>query len=287
MVTLAGRVAVITGAASGIGASIARCFSNFGADVVLTDIDEAGAEALAGELRSLSRGAIGIGGDVRVQAHVDASIARTLREFGRVDILVNNAGSTLRKRFLDLDENDWHAMLDMNLVQVFRWTRAVAHVMIEQEIPGSLINMTTVEAYRAAPGFAPYAAAKAGLANFTMTMALELAPWDIRVNSIAPDATLTARGDPTRDIADEVAREGVPRHIPRGRRGLPVDYDGAALFLASDLSSWITGEVIHVGGGTRAASGWRRDEQGYWNNGGLPHSYSGRPYPRFPTSDLR
>jgi NAD(P)-dependent dehydrogenase (short-subunit alcohol dehydrogenase family) len=207
-------------------------------------------------------------------------ISATLQEFGRVDILVNNVGDTIRKLFMEATEEEWYWVLNVNLVQVFRCTRAITKVMMDQEIQGSIINVTTIEAYRAAPGHAIYAAAKAGLANFTKTMALELSPWGIRVNSIAPDTTITA-GKVRRwrkhgqDLLGQAKYSH--SHIPLNRPGTPEDSGGAAIFLASDLSRWITGEVIHVGGGTLAASGWVRTESGHWSTGGPPQAYSGKP----------
>lgn len=278
MASLAGRVALVTGGGAGIGAAIVRCFASFGASVVIADIDVETMETLRRELETHDAEVLAVPCDVRDQAEVDSLFGAIRDRFGRLDVLVNNVGGVERKMFLEMTEDQWLADIDLNLVQAFRCTRSAAKWMIEQDVRGSIINMTTIEGYRAAPGYGPYAAAKAGLANFTKTMALELAPWGIRVNSIAPDATMTP-GIATH-VGSQAAVEDTMRgwgHIARNRRGRPEDYGGAAIFLASDLSGWITGEVIHVGGGTFAAAGWRRDEEGYWNNGGPAQAYSGRP----------
>ena len=274
--SLAGRAALVTGGASGIGAGIARSLSNFGADVVIADIDGAAATGLADELRAAGQRAVGVHCDVRVQADVDEVFARTRAELGRLDVLFNNVGGTVRKNFLDMTEEEWLAMLDLNLVQVFRCTRAAARMMIEQGEGGAIVNVTTIEAYRAAPAYAPYGAAKAGLANFTRTMALELAPWNIRVNEIAPDVTTTPGLLRNWPEEERTQTERLIGHIPRNRRGTPEDYGGAAVFLASDLSEWVTGATLHIDGGVNASRGWRRDEAGFWNHGSPPQAFSGK-----------
>jgi 3-oxoacyl-[acyl-carrier protein] reductase len=215
--------------------------------------------------------------DVRVPADVERAVDAVTGRFGTVHVLVNNAGGTVRKLFLEMTESEWVAMIDLNLTQAFRWTSLVGKRMIADGVDGTIVNVTTIEAHRAAPGYAPYAAAKAGLESFTKSMALELAPWGIRVNAIAPDATITPGTARVQTAAERAAMHESWAHIPRNRRGRPEDFAGAALFLASDLSAWITGETIHVGGGTLAAAGWRRDEDGFWNNGGPRQAYSGRP----------
>jgi NAD(P)-dependent dehydrogenase (short-subunit alcohol dehydrogenase family) len=285
--SLTGRTAIVTGGGSGIGNAIARALSNFGASVVVADCDGDSAQQLAQDLRSGGGTALAVRCDVRRQADVDDLFGRTLDEFGRLDILVNNVGGTIRKLFVDMSESEWMDMLDLNLIQVFRCTRAAARTMIDCGAGGSIINVTTIEAYRAAPAYAPYAAAKAGVANFTRTLALELAPSNIRVNEIAPDVTTTP--GLLRNWSDEERHETERRigHIPRNRRGVPEDYGGAAVFLASDMSSWVTGTVLHVDGGTSASLGWRRDEDGYWSHGSPPQAYSGKPLAALRSEDAR
>lgn len=264
------RVAIVTGSAEGIGNAIARCLAAFGADIVVADVNQVGAEETAAQVRALGRRAIALSCDVTKQEDVSRMMSDTLRELGAVHILVNNVGGTVRKLFMEMTEEEWHAMLDLNLIQAFRCTKAAASVMMDQGIQGSIVNMTTIEAHRAAPEMAPYAAAKAGLANFTKTMALELSPWGIRVNSIAPDVTLTPGilrlASQMSKGADTSSLKSSPVPIPLSRWGTSEDYGGAALFLASDLSKWITGEVIHVGGGTHAASGWHLTESHRWRS---------------------
>jgi NAD(P)-dependent dehydrogenase (short-subunit alcohol dehydrogenase family) len=257
----------VTGGAEGIGNAIARCLASFGADIVVADINRSGAEDAARQVRAIGRRAIAVECDVTKQEDVDRMMSVTLEELGAPHILVNNVGGTIRKLFMEMTDEEWHAMLDLNLTQAFRCTRAAARLMIDQGVHGSIINLTTIEAYRGAPGFAPYAAAKAGLASFTKTMALELGPSGIRVNSIAPDITPTPGimriAAQSAQTSDGFAQR-VPMRVPLGRMGIPEDYGGAAIFLASDLSKWITGQVIHVDGGTYAASGFHRSEAGHW-----------------------
>ena len=264
------RVAIVTGSAEGIGNAIARCLAAFGADIVVADINQAGAEETASQVRALGRRALVVKCDVTKQEDVDRMMAATLEEFGTVHILVNNVGGAVRKPFMEMTDQEWHAMLDLNLVQAFRCTRAAVRVMIDKGVHRSMINLTTIEAYRVSPGFAPYASAKAGLANFTKTMALELGQKGIRVNSIAPDCTTTpgitriATANPAAAAGLAEVMKRAPTRIPLGRWGTPEDYGGAALFLASDLSKWITGLVIHVDGGMFAASGFHRSDEGHW-----------------------
>ena len=273
---LGGRVAMIAGGASGLGAAMSRALFDAGASIVVLDIDVEAGRALTDELAARGGRAVFCRCDTRDQADVDAAIQCALRLDDRIDILINNVGGTVRKLFMEMAEHEWHEMLDVNLVQVFRCTRAVVNVMIEREIRGSIVNLTTIEAYRGAPGYAPYAAAKAGLVNFTKTLALELAPWGIRVNSIAPDATTTAWLARVLSPLEHERLDSMTGHIPRNRRGRPEDYAGAALYFASDMSDWVTGVDLHVDGGTFASSGFRRDDDGYWNNGGPPQAFSGR-----------
>jgi len=220
---LTGRVAIVTGGAEGIGNAIARCLAAFGADVVVPDINEDGARKVAAEIRGTGRRALSLQCDVTRQADVDRMMAATLREFGRVDVLINNVGGTIRKLFMEMAEREWYDMVELNLIQVFRCTQAAAKVMIEQEIRGSIVNLTTIEAYRGAPGYAPYAAAKAGLANFTKTMALELGPYGIRVNS----GRHGDAGGRTHTEGDQARLSGTYRPRPKGdagglRRGRPL-----------------------------------------------------------------
>jgi 3-oxoacyl-[acyl-carrier protein] reductase len=245
---LTDRVAVVTGGGAGIGRGIARGLTAFGAIVAIWERDAETAAAAAREV-----GGLGITTDVRESTEVDAALARTTAELGPVSILVNNAGGVFLSPLLETSENGWDALYRANLKHVILCTQRVARMMVESHSGGSIINVTSIEGVRAAPGYAAYAAAKAGVINFTKTAALELAPHGIRVNALAPDITLT---EGMASVAPPGAEEHFGSTVPMGRAGHVDEMAGAAVFLAGDLSSYVTGQTIHVDGGTQASSGW-------------------------------
>lgn len=258
-VLLNGQVAVVTGGGSGIGRGIANGLRAFGARVAVWD-RHADTAAAAGE----EVGGLGVQVDVRQASEVDVALERTVAELGVVSILVNNAGGVFHSPFLETTENGWDALYRSNLKHVILCTQRAARVMVEHEIAGSIISVTSIEGVRAAPGYAAYAAAKAGVINFTKTAALELAPYRIRVNALAPDITWTeGLAAIAPDPDGQQARFGLT--VPMGRAGHVDEMAGAAVFLAGALSSYITGQTIHVDGGTQAASGWYHhpDHGGY------------------------
>ena len=245
---LTDKVAVVTGGGAGIGRGIARGLAAFGASVAIWERDETSTAATAEEV-----GGLGIVTDVREAAQVDAALAETTGELGPVSILVNNAGAVFWSSILDTSENGWDALYRANLKHVLLCTQRVARGMVEAKAGGSVVNVTSIEGVRAAPGYAAYAAAKAGVINFTKTAALELAPHGIRVNALAPDITLT---EGLASVAPAGAEKQFGYTVPMGRPGHVDDLAGAAVFLAGDLSGYVTGQTIHVDGGTQASSGW-------------------------------
>jgi 3-oxoacyl-[acyl-carrier protein] reductase len=247
-VLLTGRVAVVTGGGSGIGRGIAQGLSAFGASVVIWERDPDSCQAAAAEVAGL-----GIAVDVRESAEVDAALARTRREVGEVSILVNNAGGVFAAPFLDSVEKGWDALHRANLRHVLLCTHRVAKSMVAADLRGSIMSVTSIEGVRAAPGYAAYAAAKAGVISFTKTVALELAPHGIRVNALAPDITLT---EGLTAVAPPGSEERFSHVVPMGRPGHVDEMAGAAVFLASDLSSYLTGETLHIDGGSHASGGW-------------------------------
>lgn len=243
---LTGKVAIVTGGGAGIGRGIAGTLAAFGARVAIWERDPDTCAAASEEI-----GGLGCPTDVRDPDQVDAALSRTIDELGTPSILVNNAGGVFRSPLLDTAPKGWEALLRANLSHVLLCTQRVARAMVEVGTGGSVINVTSSEGTRAAPGFAAYAAAKAGVISLTQTAALELAPHGIRVNALAPDVILTegiARIAPNPDH--------LHRAIPMGRAGTVDEMGGAAVFLASELSSYVTGQTIHVDGGTHAAGGW-------------------------------
>jgi 3-oxoacyl-[acyl-carrier protein] reductase len=247
-VLLTDRVAVVTGGGSGIGRGIARGLAAFGAKVAIWERNPDTAAAAGDEV-----GGIGITTDVRESREVDLALERTLSELGPVSILVNNAGGVFSSPMLETSENGWDALYRSNLKHVILCTQRVARVMVENGTGGSIMSVTSIEGVRAAPGYAAYAAAKAGVISFTKTAALELAPHHIRVNALAPDITMT---EGLAEVAPPGAAAGFGLVIPMGRVGDVDEMAGAAVFLAGELSSYVTGQTLHVDGGTDAAGGW-------------------------------
>jgi NAD(P)-dependent dehydrogenase (short-subunit alcohol dehydrogenase family) len=247
-VLLTDRVAVVTGGGSGIGRGIARGLAAFGAKVAIWEQHPDTAAAAGEEV-----GGLGLPTDVRDSVQVDRALEQTQAELGPVSILVNNAGGVFNSPLLETTENGWDALYRSNLKHVILCTQRVARVMVERGLSGSIMSVTSIEGVRAAPGYAAYAAAKAGVINYTKTAALELAPYGIRVNALAPDITMT---EGLAAVAPEGAGERFGFTVPMGRAGHVDEMAGAAVFLASDLSSYVTGQTIHVDGGTQAASGW-------------------------------
>ncbi len=244
-VLLSDRVAVVTGAAVGIGAAVALAFARFGAHLALCDRDAANLAATAEAARGLGRRALTTVLDVRDGPAVAAFLERTGKTFGHVDVLVNNAGGTFQAEFLAVRARGEEALVHENWTSVGHFIRETVPRMPEQG--GSIVNVTSIEAHRAGPGYAIYSAMKAAVESLTRSLALELGQRGIRLNCIAPDRI------PTPGIG---TLEGT---LPPLRRdGHPDDVAGAALFLASDLSGFVTGTTIHVDGGTFAAGGWRR-----------------------------
>jgi NAD(P)-dependent dehydrogenase (short-subunit alcohol dehydrogenase family) len=247
-ILLTDRVAVVTGGGSGIGRGIAAGLAAFGAKVAIW---EQNPETCASSAEDI--GALGIPTDVRSSDDVDAAMTQTRADLGVPTILVNNAGGTFWSSMLDTSENGWDALYKANLRHVLLCTQRVAQAMVEAGVGGSLMSVTSIEGVRAAPGYAAYAAAKAGVINYTKTAALELAPHHIRVNALAPDITLT---EGIEALAPPGFEEQIAFTVPMGRAGHVDEMAGAAVFLASDLASYITGQTSHVDGGTQAASGW-------------------------------
>lgn len=250
---LTGKVAVVTGAARGLGAAVALALGRCGAALAICDRGDM-SETISG----LAVPPIVATMDVRDAAAVTGFAETVGDRHGGVDILVNNAGGVFHSSFLDISAKGEATLVAENFTSVTLMIRSFGPLM---RGGGSIINVTSVEAFRAAPGFGIYAAMKAAVENLSKTLALEFAPRGIRVNTLAPDAIPTP-GD--EQMSDEVSRGeslSYERKVPLGF-GTADDFAGAALFLASPLSRFITGTTVHIDGGSSAASGWEQREDG-------------------------
>ena len=268
---LEGQVAVVTGGGAGIGGGCSRRLAAQGATVVVNDIDPARLDDAVADIHRRGGQAVPVAGDIRDEQTVARLVAAAAEVAGgRIDVLVNNVGDYRPNgRFLKTGPEEWEALYAINLKHVLHTTRAVAPLMVARGA-GSIINVSTVEAFRGIPANAVYSAFNAGVNAFTRSLAVELGRDGIRVNAIAPDLA-----DTPQTPADAMLRGRDPalvRHwVPLGRFGEPDDYGDVVVFLASDLARFVTGHVVPVDGGTLAASGWfgRRDGKG-WTN--LPDS---------------
>ena len=246
MSRLKGRVALVTGAQQGIGRAIVLAFAHEGADVVVNYLDDpAAGERVAAEARKTGVRAAVVQGDVSRVDHAQALIARAVQDLGGLDILVNNAGVYPRSPFLELSEREWDFVLDVNLKGSCFCAQAAARAMIAGGRRGAIINLSS-SSVRGQPRGVHYTASKGGVITMTRTMALELAPYGIRVNAIAPGTTDTAqpRGGNTEEELVAMART-----IPLGRIAQPEDIASVAVFLAGDESRHMTGQTLHVNGG--------------------------------------
>ena len=271
-IDLAGRVAIVTGGGSGIGRGIATELARWGADVVIADVDGEGAQRTADVVEAMERRSLAVACDVMDTEQVRSMIARTEAHFGRLDILVNNAGGVKFRPFLEQNERSWRRHIDLNLSSVLEATSAAAPVMIRGGQGGSIINLASIEATRAAPGYAVYAASKAAVLSFTRSMALELADGGIRVNAISPDLTRTPGNLGLTDLQpnDELPepspkeQERAERYVPLRRQGTIEECGRLVAFLCSTHAAYITGVNIPVDGGTWASSGWLRSSSNRW-----------------------
>lgn len=258
---LEGRDAIVTGGAAGIGGGISEAFLAHGAAVLAVDND--------GEALAALRERVGEADLQTLELDVTAAgaaerIAATAPE---ADVLVNNVGHFLRPPTVFAAEgaSAWEAQRAINLEHVLAVTRAVLPGMIERGRGGSIVNLTTVEAFRGIPGHAVYSAYKAAVVAFGRSLALEVGEHGIRVNDVAPDVVETPQL-PYADWVEESERRRWKTWVPLARHGTAEDVAGAALFLASPLSSFVTGTTIHVDGGTKAAGGWYPRDDGGWTN---------------------
>ena len=245
MKLLQGKVAVITGAARGIGKAIAIKFANEGADIAFTDlaIDD-NAKATEAEIAALGVKVKGYDSNAANFEDTHNVVTEIVKDFGRIDILVNNAGITRDGLMMRMSEAQWDMVINVNLKSAFNFIHAVSPVMMKQK-SGSIINMSSVVGVSGNAGQCNYSASKAGMIGLAKSIAKELGSRGIRANCIAPGFIIT---DMTGALSDEV-KEAWAKQIPLRRGGTPEDVANVCTFLASDLSSYVTGQVIHCCGG--------------------------------------
>jgi 3-oxoacyl-[acyl-carrier protein] reductase len=242
---LEGKRAIVTGGGNGIGRASALRLAEEGAAVAVVDLLEEAAKGAAAAIEQAGGRGLAIRADVTRRAEVEALVEHVQAAWGGVDILMNNAGGSLTSHFLDLEEDEWDHVVDLNLKAAYLCSRPVARLMVEQRA-GRIVNVTSNYGVTGSAVRAHYSAAKAGIIGLTKAMALELAPYGITVNALGPGPTATerVRGHYT---PEQWAERG--RGVPMGRCGEPEDLADAVLFLTSDRARYVTGQTLHVNGG--------------------------------------
>ncbi|WP_116364036.1 SDR family NAD(P)-dependent oxidoreductase [Parahaliea mediterranea] len=259
-----GKVVVVTGGGAGIGRAIAEAFAQRGAQLAVAEIDPARCQDVG---KALGEAALVTCCDVTRRADVDAFIAEVGERFGGIDVLVNNVGDFLGviKPFEFYEDEELDKLYQCNLNSIFMVTRAAIPLLRARGPGGSILAISSIEAFRGIPNCVAYSAFKHAITGFVRSLALELGPAGIRVNAIAPETTETDQVRPSELIAEE-HQAHTRRWIPLERFGTPADAAGCALFLASGLSAWVTGTSINLDGGALAAAGWYRDPNDLWTN---------------------
>ncbi|MFF4122543.1 glucose 1-dehydrogenase [Microbispora rosea] len=247
-----GKFAVVTGAARGIGAAIARRLAAEGAAVACVDLTADRCASIVDEITVTGGRAVAFGCDVSDSAQVEALVPGVMAEFGRIDVLVNNAGLTRDNLLFRMSEEDWDKVVDVNLKSVFLVSRAVQKHMVEQR-SGAIVNLSSRSAL-GNRGQANYAAAKAGIQGLTATMAIELGPFGVRVNAVAPGYVATPMTEATAvrlGATPEEHQAAVAQGVPLRRVGQPTEVASVVAFFASDDASYVTGQTLYVNGGPR------------------------------------
>ncbi len=250
--SLEGEIAVVTGARRGIGKAIALAFAGAGADVAVCDLvaDDGQLDSVAGEIQKLGRRSIAVKVDTTRRADVEAMAQKVTQGLGPISILANNAGILIRSSVMDLPEEDWDRLMAVDLKSYYLCAQAVGRRMLEKK-KGKIINTASQFSFRVTPGMGPYSIAKAGVVMLTRALAQELGKSGIRVNAIAPGLVRTDFSRASWDNNPEFVKQ-YSDQMPLGRLGETDDLVGAALFLASDASAYVTGHTILVDGGAMA-----------------------------------
>ena len=267
MINLEGKTALVTGGGAGMGRAIAEAFGAYGMKVVIAEIDPDRAAAVDkvltdGEVDHLVEVA-----DVRDRTQVQALATKTEARYGGLDVVVNNVGDFLGVSgpFANSTDEQWDRLYQINLKQMFLVTHTMLPLMRKSGNGGSIINVSSIEGFRGIPNNVVYGSFKAAITGFTQSLSVELGPEGIRVNTIAPETTDTEQVKVTK-WTNPKYMDHTERWIPLGRFGVPKDAAGCAVFLASELSAWVTGTTIHMDGGALAAAGWYRTPAGQWTN---------------------
>jgi 3-oxoacyl-[acyl-carrier protein] reductase len=241
---LEGKTALVTGAARGIGKAISEALATEGADLALCDLKEEWLSETAAEVQRKGRQTLCLAADVSNSQDVNQAVARVIERFGKIDILVNNAGITKDGLLMRMSDEDWDAVMNVNLKGAFLFTRAASRPMMKQR-SGTMINIASIIGLIGNAGQCNYAASKAGLIALTKSVAKELASRNVRVNAVAPgfiESKMT-------EVLTEEVRQKMLATIPLNRFGSPADVAQAVVFLASDASAYVTGQVLSVNGG--------------------------------------
>jgi NAD(P)-dependent dehydrogenase (short-subunit alcohol dehydrogenase family) len=267
MITMKDKIALVTGGGGGIGKAIAEAFGELGATVVVAEINQQRADIVRKALSDKGVKNLVLTADVQEREQVRKVMSEIDVRYGRLNVLVNNVGDSLRtiKPFAETAESEWEALYKINLHHVFLVTHMALSLLRKGGPGGSIISLSSIEGMRGYPMGVVYAAMKAAVIGFTRSLACELGGEDIRVNAIASETTETEQIQIVKSIKPEYA-DHAKRWFPLGRYGRPEDSAGAAVYLATDLSRWTTGETILVDGGALAQGGWRQTRQGQWTN---------------------
>ncbi|MBA6412276.1 SDR family oxidoreductase [Parahaliea sp. F7430] len=262
-----GKTVLVTGGGAGIGRAIVEAFAKRGASIAVAEINPDHCSDLQKALTEQGTEALVIQADVTQRGDVDRFMAEVKSRFAGLDVLVNNVGDFLGiiKPFEHCDDEELEQLYGCNLKSIMMVTRAAIPLLRERGKGGSIISISSIEAFRGIPMATAYCSYKHAITGFTRSLALELAPEGIRVNAIAPETTETEQVRPSQLIAEE-HQHHTRRWIPLERFGSPEDAAGSALFLASELSSWMTGTTLNLDGGALAAAGWYRDPNDLWTN---------------------